>query len=289
MKNEHVSVMLQEVLAALPARRPLVIVDGTLGLGGHALEMAKVGGVGSALIGIDWDERNLKLAQDRLTQDLPPGISSVLIHDSYANLGKSVEPGMADVILLDLGFSSLHVDDPTRGFSFMKDGPLDMRYNMQGEITAADLINGAPREELAAIFRQYGEEPAAERIAKAICVARKEQKFLTTLALANFIETIVPRHGKVHPATRIFQALRIAVNDELGQVERGITAATLALAPGGRLLIITFHSLEDRLAKTLPKTLGLEPLTKKPQTPGPAELKQNPRARSAKLRVYSKI
>lgn len=289
MKTEHISVMLQEVLAALPARRPLVIVDGTLGLGGHALEMAKLGGVGSALIGIDWDERNLALAQDRLTRDLPPGISSVLIHDSYANLGKSVEPGMADVILLDLGFSSLHVDDPTRGFSFMKDGPLDMRYNTGGDITAADLVNGAPREELAAIFRQYGEEPAAEKIAKAICVARKDQKFQTTLALANFIEAIVPRHGKVHPATRVFQALRIAVNDELGQVERGIAAAAQALAPGGRLLIITFHSLEDRLAKTLPKTLGLEPLTKKPLAPSAVEIKNNPRARSAKLRVYSKI
>jgi 16S rRNA (cytosine1402-N4)-methyltransferase len=199
-----------------------------------------------------------------------------------------VKVGVADVILLDLGFSSLHVDDPARGFSFMHDGPLDMRYNAQSGATAADIVNGAPREELAAIFRQYGEEPAAERLAKAITDARRAQKFATTKQLADFIEALVPRRGKTHPATRVFQALRIATNDELGQVERGLAAAAKALAPHGRLLIITFHSLEDRVAKTLPKTLGLTAVHKKPLAPNAEEQKSNPRARSAKLRVYSK-
>jgi 16S rRNA (cytosine1402-N4)-methyltransferase len=206
------------------------------------------------------------------------------VHDSFANMATHVLK--TDAILLDLGFSSMHVDDATRGFSFMKDGPLDMRYDASKGETAADIVNGAPREEIAAMLRIYGEEPFANQIAKAITDKRKEKKFETTLELANFIASLSKGRGRIHPATKTFQALRIAVNDELGELERGLKAAEQILNPGGRIAIITFHSLEDRMVKNFFKDSSiLEGTTKKPIEASEEEIKSNPRSRSAKLRI----
>jgi 16S rRNA (cytosine1402-N4)-methyltransferase len=192
----------------------------------------------------------------------------------------------ADGILLDLGFSSVHVDAAERGFSFQNNGPLDMRYDVQGGMTAEDIVNGWSKDELATLFRRLGEEPAAHRIAKAIFDARRTQRITTTVQLADIVSAVVPRRGKTHPATKTFQALRLAVNDELGEVERGLAAAQATLKPGGILAVITFHSLEDRLVKHwLKDAEAFEVLSKKPIVPGRPEILSNPRARSAKLRL----
>jgi 16S rRNA (cytosine1402-N4)-methyltransferase len=209
------------------------------------------------------------------------------INDSFGTMENL--PFGIDGILLDLGFSSMHVDDASRGFSFQNDGPLDMRYDKRGEVTAASIVNGWTRDELATVFRRFGEEPRAHIIAKAITDARKNKKFETTLELADVISAVVPRRGKLHPATFAFQALRIAVNDEFGELERGLKGAEKILNDGGRIAIITFHSLEDRIVKNFLKESNLlEPTTKKPIVPTREEVLQNSRSRSAKLRIAIK-
>lgn len=277
----HIPVLAKEVLDGLALRPGETVIDGTLGGGGHAALMLAATVPNGRLIGFDRDARNLEIAcagmkgsSDRVTY----------VHDSFGNMAAHVEK--ADAILLDLGFSSMHVDDATRGFSFMKDGPLDMRYDASAGETAADIVNGAPRDEIAAMLRIYGEEPFANQIAKAITDQRKKEKFVTTLGLANFIASLSKGRGKIHPATRTFQALRIAVNDELGELERGLKAAEQLLNPGGRLAVISFHSLEDRLVKNFFKNSTiLKATTKRPIEASEEELKSNPRSRSAKLRV----
>ncbi len=274
-----------------------MFVDGTVGLGGHAeailervLPVVSSLDTNVHLLAIDKDQGNLATAQKRLAKF---GNAVVFAHDSFANMkGIAQEHHITQVngILLDLGFSSVHVDDPERGFSFLKTGPLDMRYNKLAGQTAADIVNTWDEDDLARIFRVYGEELRARDIAKAIIVRRKAKPFEITTDLAEAISEVVPRKGKIHPATQVFQALRIVVNGELDDLERVLPDIVDLLVPGGRLAIISFHSLEDRIVKQFFKDHpNLELVNKHVITASDEELKNNPRSRSAKLRVAQKI
>ncbi len=282
----HIPVLMTEVLDSLNLAPGAHILDCTVGLGGHAKAILEKISPNGTLCGFDRDERNLELAEKTLAAF---GDRVTFIHDSFANIGAHSLPKM-DGILFDLGFSSLHVDDASRGFSFQKDGPLDMRYDTTQETTAETIVNSWPRDGLADLFRVYGEEPASEKIAKEILHSRRRERIVTTKQLADLIERVSPRRGKIHPATKVFQALRMEVNDELGQIKAGLLAAVELLKPEGRLCVITFHSLEDRLVKQLIKNNELlSRVTKKPIRPLWQEQQSNPRSRSAKLRVAKKI
>ncbi len=279
--QDHIPVLAAEVIDGLSLKPGSTIIDGTLGLGGHAALMLERTAPNGILIGIDRDDRNLETAKRNLAQY---GDRVRYVHSSFSAMNTlDVE---ADGVLLDLGFSSVHVDAAERGFSFQNDGPLDMRYDTRGELTAEAIVNSWSIDDLAAILRQLGEEPQARKIANAIFAARRAQRITTTVQLADVISAVVPRRGKTHPATKTFQALRLAVNDELGEVQKGLEAAQAVLKPGGLLAVITFHSLEDRLVKHwLRDSEAFETLTKKPIVPGREEVVHNPRSRSAKLRL----
>ena len=301
----HRSVLLAETVNALRPAEGRVIVDGTLGGGGHAEALLRAG---ARVIGLDRDPEALAYATSRLGWF---GEQFTAVHTSFVEapdvLGRL---GLArvDGVLLDLGVSSYQLDTAARGFSFMRDGPLDMRMDPSRGVTAAALLEQASAEELEDIFRRYGEEPSARRLARGIVLARQSSPLRTTQDLARVVEKLTPRRGKTHPATRVFQALRIAVNDELGALERGLAAMAALLAPGGRLAVITFHSLEDRMVKEffaersrewLDRPEWPEPrpnearifrrITRKAVTPSERERAENPRARSAKLRVVERI
>ena len=287
MDHLHAPVLLEEVQHWMQLEPGGVYVDGTLGHGGHARMLLEGSEPDGVVIGIERDQRNLETARERLADF---GARAKFVHGDYRDLLKILNGRRVDGILLDLGFSSAHVDDPSRGFSFQADGPLDMRYDTLGGITAADIVNGWPEAELANLFLMYGEEMAASSIARAIVERRRRGRFTTTTDLANVIQDVVPRHGRLHPATRVFQALRIAVNDELGALRAALPQTEQALKPDGRLLIITFHSLEDRIVKRFFQSSAiLRAETKKPVVATLSERSQNPRARSAKLRVARKL
>jgi 16S rRNA (cytosine1402-N4)-methyltransferase len=280
-------------------------VDGTLGAGGHAAGLLAGSEPGGQLLGLDVDPQALGLARQKLASF---GERAWIKKASYTSLpGQLAELGWVSVdgILLDLGASSMQFDSPERGFSFLADGPLDMRFDPSNQLTAAEIVNEWPEQELADLLFRYGEEPAARRIARAIITARPVGG---TRQLAKVIERVQPRRGPHHPATQTFQALRIAVNDELESVERILPLAVQALAPGGRLAVISFHSLEDRLVKgffrqeskdcicpprqpicTCGHKARIKEITRRPITPTEAEINQNSRARSAKLRVAEKL
>ena len=282
----HIPVLAKEVLEGLALRPGARVLDGTVGLGGHAGLMLEATSPDGTLVGFDRDARNLAIARENLSSF---GTRVELINDSFGNLA-GLSLGQFDAELFDLGFSSVHVDDASRGFSFQHDGPLDMRYDTRQELTAEEVVNSWSRDELATVFRRYGEEPMAPQAAKAIFDARRNERITTTAQLAEIISAVIPRRGKMHPATLVFQALRIVVNDELGEVERGLVAAIEALKPGGRIAVITFHSLDDRLVKNLfRESEFVENITKKPLTATREEAKANPRSRSAKLRIAQKI
>ena len=286
MDHLHAPVLLEEVQHWMRLKPGGVYVDGTLGHGGHARMMLEGSEPNGVVIGIERDLRNLETAREQLQ---PFGSRAKFVHGNYRDLLNMLNGQMVDGILLYLGFSSAHVDDPERGFSFQADGPLDMRYDTSDGVTAADIVNGWPVAELANLFLMYGEEVHADRIARALVEHRRHGRFATTTDLAQCIERVVPRHGRLHPATRVFQALRIAVNDELGALQDVLPQTETALKPGGRLLIITFHSLEDRIVKRFMKSSQtLTSLTKKPVVATLSERTNNPRARSAKLRVAEK-
>jgi 16S rRNA (cytosine1402-N4)-methyltransferase len=286
------------------------VVDATLGLGGHSKEILARLPRGSTLVGFDRDSANLDAAQKRLESEMGSvirenGLTARFVRSDFRNLEESLSEcgiGRIDAILYDFGVSSAHYDDSERGFSFREDGPLDMRFDRTGEgKTAADLVAKATERELLEIFRDYGEEPKAYFVAKAIVERRKTTPILTTKDLLSVIEasSFDPK-SKV----RVFQALRIAVNDEFGSIESSLAQAVKLLAPEGRLAAITFHSLEDRLVKTACKAYERDvpdPVTgralveaqlkrvfKKPVEPSEEEIQNNPRSRSAKLRVYEK-
>ena len=278
----HRSVLCREVIDLLRPRPGGVYVDGTLGLGGHAERIAAEGG---RVIGIEWDAEAAELAAERL------GPTVEIVRDSYANLPSILESrnvNVVDGILLDLGVSSLQFDAASRGFSFRREGPLDMRMSPQVGGTAADLLRNTGERELERILREYGEEPRSRKIAAAIVRERGKHGsdiLGTTRALAEFVERLIRRPGRIHPATRVFQALRIAVNDELENLKKFLGLFDKYLGEGGRCCVISFHSLEDRLVKRAFRgNAALAVRTKKPVRPGRDEIRENPRARSAKLR-----
>lgn len=282
----HIPVLANEVIAGLALKPGDVVLDGTLGLGGHAALMLEAIAPSGTLIGVERDARNLALATARLAAY---GDNVRTIRDSFANIAAHNVSGL-DAALLDLGFSSVHVDDASRGFSFMHDGPLDMRYDLSQTLMAEAIVNSWSREDIGRLLREYGEEPHASGIAKAITDARKKERITTTGQLAALVSSLAGRRGRIHPATRTFQALRIAVNDELGELTRGLRVITDALKPGGRFAVITFHSLEDRVVKQFFKgEEGMLPLTKRPVIASDEETRTNPRARSAKLRIAQKV
>ena len=263
-------------------------VDATLGLGGHAEEIVKTG---ARVIGVEWDDDSAARAAERL------GPSVEVVRDSYANLPSILESRnvpVVDGILLDLGVSSPQFDTASRGFSFLREGPLDMRMSPRIQRTAADLLRTSGERELERIFREFGEEPRARRIAAAVVEARGNRGsdiLGSTRVLAEFVERLVGRHTRIHPATRVFQALRIAVNDELGNLKKFLGEFDKYLGGGARCCVISFHSLEDRLVKWSFREKakeGLRIVTKKPVRPTRDEVLQNPRARSGKLRCIEK-
>jgi 16S rRNA (cytosine1402-N4)-methyltransferase len=278
--------------------KPQIILDCTVGYGGHAEMILDGSDSVMKLIGLDQDVRAIACSRERLGRF---GERVVLrkgnFRDLKSHLGELGVPNVAGV-LFDLGVSSPQLDDPARGFSFMQDGPLDMRMDQAADVTAADLVNGCGEQELADIIFQYGEERYSRRIARAIVRERERKPIDTTGALGSLVAGAVPsayRHGRIHCATRTFQALRIAVNRELERLEPSLRDAVDVLAPMGRICVISFHSLEDRIVKHTFRSLAqgsaarLALLTKKPILPSEQECRENPRARSAKLRVAERL
>ncbi len=284
-----------EMLQALAPRAGAIIVDGTLGTGGHSLMILPKLLPDGRLIGLDRDPEALEAATIRLSEFSP---RITFLHDNYRRLPEALQSlglSAADGLLLDLGMSSPQVDRGERGFSFLQDGPLDMRMNPADATTAEALVNTLPADELSAMFETLGEERFARRIARRIAEERRHTPLTTTAQLARLIAQAVPpsaRHGRLHPATRTFQALRMAVNDELGALEEFLAALPQLLAPAGRAVILSYHSLEDRLVKRAFLQGSREGLwtllTKKPLQAGDDEIARNPRARSAKLRAVEK-
>lgn len=300
--------MMAEVLQALQPKPDGRYADGTLGGAGHAAAILAASSPSGWLYGCDRDGAALEAAQRRLASFAG---RFELRQGNFADLADWVPPGSCDGVLLDLGVSSPQLDQGERGFSFQQTGPLDMRMDRRQGLTAADLVNTAEAEELARIFWELGGEPESRRLARAIVQERQSHRLESTGQLAALVERITPRRGKkTHPATKVFQALRIAVNDELGSLQRGLDGALKVLKPGGRLAVITFHSLEDRLVKefgrmhardyTFPGTVDVPELrqpripelklvTRKALKPGAAEIEENPRSRSAQLRVMERV
>ncbi len=306
----HVSVLLEECIEGLSIKPDGIYVDGTLGGAGHSSRIAAKLSTGK-LIGIDRDPVALQVAGERLA---PYGERVQLVHSNFCEIKqvlKDLNIEAVDGILLDLGVSSPQLDEASRGFSYMADAPLDMRMNSEDTLTAYTVVNTYEQGELKRILYDYGEERYAPQIAAAICRRRAEKPIESTLELCDVIRAAMPAAAlreKQHPAKRSFQAIRIAVNDELGAVEKVMEDAIDCLAPGGRLCIITFHSLEDRIVKVgmnnaakgcdcpphfpvcvCGKTPKVQIITRKPIVSGQEELDFNPRARSAKLRICQKI
>jgi 16S rRNA (cytosine1402-N4)-methyltransferase len=281
--------MTAEVLELLAPRNGGLAVDCTLGLGGHAEAVLRYPGFDGRLLGLDRDAEVLELARVRLARF---GERFTAVPARFSRLDQvlaRVGWGRPSSVLFDLGASSLHFDRPERGFSFRQDGPLDMRMDRGSGPTAADLVNGLDAEALAEILWTCGEEPKSRRIARAIVGARQRAAITTTAQLAGLVRRAVGgRYGRIDPATRTFQALRITVNDELNELEKGLQAAAASAAPGARLAVISFHSLEDRIVKRFLRSLAVggcvEILTRRPLRPSAEEVAANPRARSARLR-----
>ena len=291
----HVPVLLKEAIDFLAVRRGGTYIDATVGLGGHSLEIARRLGAPGHLIGLDKDPAALERAGVRLrTSDLGKQTDRPRIelrHVSFASLAE-VQGPMADGLLADLGVSSLQFADPMRGFSYQAEGPLDMRMDPQSELTAEQVVNQFDERELADLIYEFGEERRSRRIARAIVRSRPIR---TTAQLAEIVSAAARpmKHQRIHPATRTFQALRIFVNRELDDLRAVLAAAPQLLKPGGRLVIISFHSLEDRIVKDALRD-GVKQgyyklLTKKPVTAREEEVDRNPRARSAKLRAAEKV
>lgn len=305
MDAPHIPVLYNEIITALRPQNCFRFVDGTLGAGGHAFGLLENSPPQAQLLGLDRDPQALEIAAQRLQ---PFAGRAHLRHASYLEMQTQAQAlgwQEVDAILLDLGISSMQIDTPQRGFSFLEEGPLDMRFDPSAPLSAADLVNGLSEAELTEIFFRYGEERHARRLARAICQRRP---LSSTRQLADLALETLGRRERHHPATRIFQALRIAVNAELEAVAQVLPLALGLLCPGGRLAVISFHSLEDRLVKTFfhqesrdclcpPRqpvcTCGhhasLRELTRKPLEAASAEMEENSRSRSARLRVIEKL
>lgn len=311
MEFKHVPIMLEECMEGLNIKPDGIYVDGTLGGGGHSARICSALSPKGLLVGIDRDKDALQAAALRIE---PYKCRKELVHNNYSDIKAILaELGIEkiDGALLDLGVSSFQLDNPQRGFSYMNDAPLDMRMDQENDFTAAEVVNQYDSKELARVIREYGEERWASRIADFIVKRRQDKPFETTGELVEVIKAAIPasaRRTGPHPAKRTFQAIRIEVNDELGQLGRAVEEFCDVLRPGGRLCVITFHSLEDRKVKeifnrranpcTCPRDFpvcvcgnkaDIKKVTGKPLVPGGHELEANPRARSAKLRIIEKI
>lgn len=292
----HIPVLLAEVLSGLALEPGDDVIDGTLGDGGHAAAVLERTAPHGRLLGIDLDPDARRAAAERLK---PFGDRAVIAAGNYADMAQlAADNGFRAVagVVLDVGIRSEQLEESGRGFSFLRDEPLDMRFAPDADTTAAELVNGMQEADLTRLLREYGEERHALAIAQAIVQRRRKQRILTTAQLVDVIASAVPggyRKAKLHFATRTFQALRIAVNGELENLDRGLAAAFTLLAPGGRLAVISFHSLEDRIVKRTfqrwAQEGGATIITKKPLTASPTETKTNPRSRSAKLRIAEKL
>ncbi len=310
MEFRHTSVLLEETVDSLQIKEDGIYVDGTLGGGGHASEVLRRLGENGRLIGIDQDEDAIAAASERL---MPFGDRAVIVRDNYCNIKEvlcSLGIGQVNGIYLDLGVSSFQFDSAGRGFSYREDAPLDMRMDRRNTRTAADIVNGYSEQELYRIIRDYGEDQFAKNIAKHIAAAREKKPIQTTLELAEVIKGAIPakiRAKKGHPAKQTFQALRIELNRELEVLEASLEQMIDLLLPGGRLSVITFHSLEDRIVKNVFRTCANpctcppdfpvcvcgkkskgRVVTRKPVLPSERETEENPRSKSAKLRVFEK-
>lgn len=305
MDAPHLPVLYKEIIHALQPKTAGHYIDGTLGAGGHSAGILQASAPAGEILGFDLDPQALSLARERLS---PFGARAHLVQASYLEMRASAQAlgwETVDGILLDWGVSSMQIDTAARGFSFLQEGPLDMRFDPHAALTAADLVNTLPEEELADILFRYGEERLSRRIARAIV---QQRPVSTTRQLADLVLKAVGRPERIHPATRTFQALRIAVNGELEAVEQVLPIALGLLKPGGRLAVIAFHSLEDRIAKetfrrestdclcpprqpvcTCGHMASIKLIHRKPIEAGEAEIKENPRARSAKLRIAEKL
>lgn len=310
MEFKHKSVLLNECIENLNIRPNCIYVDGTLGGGGHSYHiLEKLNGTGT-LIGIDRDTDAIKAATEKLSEF----DNFITVHDNHANIInilKELKVNSVDGILLDLGVSSYQLDEADRGFSYMHDAKLDMRMNREDKISAYEVVNNYSEEELFRIFLDYGEEKYSKSIARKICKERENKKIETTFELVDIIKSAMPGKAlneKQHPAKRVFQAIRIEVNQELEKLKQAVIDCILSLSDGGRLAIITFHSLEDKIVKhayeemqgrcTCPKDFPVcvcnyksygKIVNKKPIISNDEELKENPRARSAKLRVFERV
>ncbi|WPD23221.1 MAG: 16S rRNA (cytosine(1402)-N(4))-methyltransferase RsmH [Candidatus Electrothrix scaldis] len=296
-RDLHIPVLFQEVMDWLQPCSPGCYVDGTLGLGGHTELILEQSAPEGRVLGFEWDAQAAEFAAKRLSGF---GERFQLIHASYADMAEEIQhqgqngvDGLVDGILVDLGVSSLQLDCPERGFSFREEAPLDMRMDTRREMTAEQLVNRLSQDELADIFFHYGEERQARRVARFLVEAREKEKVMTTRQLADLVALSIPKKyhpKKIHVATKVFQALRIAVNRELENLTRLLTDGPKLLKPGARFCIITFHSLEDRIVKqAFAKTPYYRVLTNKPVLPTAEEVRSNARARSAKLRVAERL
>ena len=307
---EHLPVLADEAIELLHVQPGGIYVDCTVGLGGHSERILQEMRGRGRLVGLDRDKRAIALTRDRLSGY---NKSFDLHHDNFKNLSlvlRNLEIEAIDGCLVDMGVSSYQLKNSDRGFSFREDGPLDMRMDPEQRLKAEDLVNRLSAKELADIFRKYGEERQAVRISQAIVERRKEGEFHSTLQLAKLVETVKGRRkgSRIHPATQIFQALRIQVNQELDALDTFLSQTIALLRAGGRMIVISFHSLEDRIVKntfqleagkcicfkpgelcSCPRKSNIEILTRKPVTPSLRELEENPRARSAKLRAVQRI
>jgi 16S rRNA (cytosine1402-N4)-methyltransferase len=284
----HVPVLLEETISWLSPALGQIWVDATVGAGGHARRLAELLGPQGCLIALDQDPGMLAQARARLA-----GYPVVFAHARFDQLPQVLQQHgyhQVDGLLADLGFATDQMDDAQRGMSFRLEGPLDMRFDPTSDLTAEEIVNTWTEKALAHLFWEYGEERYSRRVARQIVAQRRRQKLRTTTELAELVRRCVPRSGAIDPATRVFQALRIAVNDELGALDRLLAALPALIHPGGRVGFICFHSLEDRRVKqALRQTSLWQLLTRKPITPAPEEIARNPRARSARLRVAQRL
>lgn len=288
---QHKPVLFEETLRYLELQPGMTVVDGTMGGGGHSEAILERIGASGTLVGLDQDEEAIERCRERFKDKKNVHV----VHANYREMNEvlnGLQLSRVNAVLLDIGISSFQIDEAERGFSFQKEGPLDMRMNKTEGPTAADLVNTLPSKELDKILFEWGEERHARKITRIICDRRAKKRFETTLDLAQTIEKAVPRQGRLHPATRTFQGLRIAVNDELGALEDGLRFGFESLVSGGRMAVISFHSLEDRLVKNFfrDKMRSEQGLlrNKKPLVPAFKEIKLNSRSRSAKIRAIEK-
>lgn len=291
MKNSnqyHVSVLKDEAISELAVKKDRSYIDATFGGGGHTHEILKRGG---KVLGIDTDNQAIVHGKKAFKNES----ELILVRGNFSDIDKIArERDFTNVygILFDLGVSSQQFDEAERGFSFRFEGPLDMRMSQKLTVTARDLVNGLSKKELVTLFEKLGEERHARKIADKIVEVRKRTEITTTVQLAELVERVVYKEGTVHPATKVFQALRIAVNDELNTLSLALTKAVGLLGENGKLVVISFHSLEDRIVKnafnTFSETIGGTVVTKKPVVPSDKEKQENPRSRSAKMRVFQR-